>query len=162
MIDANDFKLVMRQYATGVMVLTVRDGMGFHAATVNSVTSVSLAPVLLLVCLEKNARSHELVHAVVTFALSVLSAAQVELGKKFAYDRAARNAPQEYAAGTVSPSGEFLLDGSPAYLECRVVAEYPGGDHTIFLAGVTEARVKADNADPLLYYQSQWRTLHSG
>ncbi len=158
MLDANTFKHVMRQYATGVMVLTVRDGAGFHAATVNSVTSVSLAPVLLLVCLEKNARSHALIHAVGTFALNILAATQVELGKKFSYDRAARSAPQEHAAGTVSARGEFLLDDSPAYLECRVVAEYAGGDHTIFLAEVTDANVQADNADPLLYYHSQWRT----
>src|SRR4029077_20731252 len=91
MVDANLFKQVMRRYATGVMVLTVREGEGMHAVTVNSVTSVSLEPPLVLVCIEKNARSHELVRATGAFALNILSAEQMEAGKKFAYEREARS-----------------------------------------------------------------------
>jgi len=76
MIDANLYKQMMRRYATGVMVLTIREGENFHAVTVNSVTSVSLEPILLLVCLEKNARSHELLRRAGTFALMILSNTQ--------------------------------------------------------------------------------------
>jgi flavin reductase len=159
-ITADSFKQVMRQYATGVMVMTVRDGQNFHAVTVNSVTSVSLEPCLVLVCLENGARSHELVHQAGTFALSILSAAQSELGKKFAYDREARNTPREQAPGALTPRGEFLLDDALGYMECRVVTEYAGGDHTIFLGVVEDAQVaNGSGAEPLIYFQSKWLKL---
>ncbi len=159
MIDATLYKQVMRRYATGVMVLTVRDGNDFHAVTVNSVTSVSLEPIQLLVCLEKNARSHELMQQTKTFALSILSNAQIELGKKFAYDRVARNEPREQSAYFISPRGELLFENSLGYFECRVVAEYAGGDHTIFLGEVVNAEPGAED-DPLIYFQSTWVQLH--
>jgi flavin reductase (DIM6/NTAB) family NADH-FMN oxidoreductase RutF len=160
MTDANLYKQVMRRYATGVMVLTVRaaqeDADDFHAVTVNSVTSVSLEPVLLLVCLEKNARSHELLHAAGTFALNILSAAQMELGKKFAYDRAARNTPRAHAPHCLSERGELLFSDTLGYLECRLIAEYPGGDHTIFLGEVLNAASSDTGADALVYYRGGW------
>lgn len=159
MIDANFYKQVMRRYPTGVMVLTVRDGNDFHAVTVNSVTSVSLEPILLLVCLEKNARSHKLVHEAGTFALSILSHAQMELGKIFAYDRAARNAPREHVSHTLSGRNELLFDDALGYFECRVVAEYAGGDHTIFLGEVIHAAVSDASVNPLIYFESEWVKL---
>jgi flavin reductase len=159
MVDSNLYKQVMRRYATGVMVLTVRDGEGFHAVTVNSVVSVSLDPILLSVSLEKNARSHELMHKAGTFALSILSDKQIELGKKFAYDREARNEPRAQAAWYVSERGELLFEETLGYFECRVTAEYEGGDHTIFLGAVIDTAVVTD-ALPLLYYQGGWHSLH--
>lgn len=162
---ASLYRQVMRHYATGVMVLTVRasesDATGFHAVTVNSVTSVSLDPVLLLVSLEKNARSHQLVHEAGTFALSILSDTQIELGKKFAYDREARNAPRDYAAYWTSERGELLFQDALGYFECRVTAEYPGGDHTIFLAEVVACALNESAASPLVYVKSEWKTLEA-
>lgn len=162
MVDPNLYKRIMRRFATGVMVLTVRDGtQEFHAVTVNSVTSVSLEPVLLLVCLEKDGRSHELLHAAGTFALSILSAEQMELGKKFAYERNARNVPRAHAATTLSAHGELLFQDTPGWLECRVVAEYPGGDHTIFLGEVVEAALGGTRVNPLIYFEGGWAGFFS-
>lgn len=158
MDNVDVYKQVMRRYATGVMVLTVRDGTDFHAVTVNSVTSVSLDPILLLVCLEKDARSHHLVHHAQTFALSILSDAQIEIGKKFAYDRDARNTPREHAPHLITARGELVLDDSLGYFESRVTAEYDGGDHTIFLAQVVNMHLGAD-ANPLIYFKSNWVNL---
>lgn len=158
-IDSILYKQVMRRFATGVMVLTVRDGENFHAVTVNSVTSVSLAPVLLLVCLEKNARSHRLLHEAQTFALNILSDAQMDLGKSLAYDRVARSTPREQAAHHVSARGELWFDDALAYLECRVTAEYEGGDHTIFLGEVVNAVLANAAARPLIYFQGEWKKL---
>lgn len=159
MIDTTLYKQVMRRYATGVMVLTVRDGDDFHAVTVNSVTSVSLEPILLLVCLEKNARSHELLQQTKTFALNILSDAQAELGKTFAYARAARNTPRDQGAHFISARGELLFENALGYFECRVVAAYAGGDHTIFLGEVEDAGLYETNAKPLVYYQTNWTKL---
>ncbi|HZQ11155.1 MAG TPA: flavin reductase family protein [Anaerolineae bacterium] len=158
-LDPNRYKQVMRQYATGVMVLTVPDGDGFHAVTVNSVSSVSLEPVLLLVCLEKNARSHELVHQVGRFALNILADSQEEIGKRFAYDWEARKTPLAHVTGETSANGTLILSESLGFFDCRVVAEYAGGDHTIFLSEVLNAEVKHAGNAPLIYYQSRWLKL---
>lgn len=158
-MDANDYRRVMRRYAAGVMVLTVRDGAGFHAVTVNSVTSVSLEPTLLLVCLDNAARSAQLVRAQQTFLLNILSGQQRELGKQFAFDGAARAAPERYAPHQRTASGELLLDDVLGYLECRVVNEYPGGDHSIFLAEVMQAHAAEKNANPLVYHDGRWRQV---
>ncbi|HZQ10117.1 MAG TPA: flavin reductase family protein [Anaerolineae bacterium] len=159
-LDPNRYKQVMRQYATGVMVLTVPDGEGFHAVTVNSVSSVSLQPVLLLVCLEKNARSHELVHRVERFALNILAASQEEIGRRFAYDWEARKTPIAYVAGRTSENGTLIFSESLGYFDCHVVAEYAGGDHTIFLSEVLNAEVQDQEDAPLIYYQSRWLKLN--
>lgn len=158
MVDTTLYKRIMGRYATGVMVLTVRQDDDFHAVTVNSVASVSLEPTLLLVCLEKNARSHELVHQAQSFALTILSDAQMELGKKFAYERNARNKPRQHSAHFISERGELLLQDSLGYFECRVTAEYDGGDHTIFLAEVLRVEPGA-HVKPLIYFEGQWGKL---
>ncbi len=158
-IEATLLKQVMRRFATGVMVLTVPMGEGMHAVTVNAVTSVSLNPALMLVCIEKNAQSHAAVHAAGVFVLNILSAAQVELGQRFAFDREARQHPQDFTTGYQGQTGALILRDSPAFLECRVVAEYPGGDHTIFIGEVVNAGQVDGAAGPLLYYESHFITM---
>lgn len=155
MVDANSFKQVMRRFATGVMVLTVKAGAETHAVTVNAVTSVSLEPLLMLVCIEKNAVSHELIKAAGAFALNILSEAQRELGARFAYDREARQRPLDWVAGHSGETGALLFDESPGCLECWVTAEYDGGDHTIFLGEVVRLEMRETGAGPLLYYDGE-------
>ncbi len=149
----------MRRFPTGVMVLTVPAPEGMHAVTVNAVTSVSLEPTLMLVCLEKNAQSHQLVQQAGGFVLNILSERQRELGERFAFDRVARTRPNDYATGHRGASGALILDDSLGYLECRVVDQFPGGDHTIFIVEVTSAAFVEVGDDPLLYFMSHFRML---
>ncbi|MGB8648321.1 MAG: flavin reductase family protein [Anaerolineae bacterium] len=158
-IDATVLRQVMRRFATGVMVLTVPSGVGMHAVTVNAVTSVSLNPALMLVCIQQQAQSHALVHEAGIFVLNILSAAQIEVGQRFAFDREARSHAQDFVAGYKGETGGLILQESPAFLECRVVAEYPGGDHTIFLGEVVNAGTMEGAAGPLLYYESHFVTM---
>ena len=137
-MDANTFKQVMRRYATGVMVLTVPDGAGFHAVTVNSAASVSLEPTLVLVCLEKNrARTHWSSRSARLPSI-FCPMTEAEIGKTFAYDRAARDITLAQVQAQPDTEGALIINGSLAFLECRVIAAYPGGDHTIFLSEVTK------------------------
>ncbi len=158
-IEAALLKQVMRRFATGVMVLTVPTGEGMHAITVNAVTSVSLNPTLMLVCIEQHAQSHGFMHTAGVFTLNILSAEQVELGQRFAFDRDARTHPADFVEGYVGQTGGLIFSQAPAFLECRVVAEYPGGDHTIFLGEVVNAGVTKATAGPLLYYESHFITM---
>jgi flavin reductase len=159
-VDINLFKQVMRRFATGVMVLTVRDGLEMHAMTVNAVTSLSLNPLLMLVCIEQNARSIELVRTARTFALNILNDRQRELGERFAYDREARSHPEALVEGYTGRTGALIFKESLGFLECRVTAEYPGGDHTIFIGEVINAQLKETTDGPLLYYGGRWLNLN--
>ncbi len=166
MVDINLFKQVMRRFATGVMVLTVpdhtaRESGAMHAVTVNAVTSVSLNPLLMLVCIEKNAQSHGLVHASGVFALNILGDAQRELGERFAYDREARSHPADFLQGAIGQTGALILHEALGFLECRVVAEYPGGDHTIFIGEVVHAQIQEKSSGPLIYYGGEFLNLPS-
>lgn len=161
-VDLDLFKQVMRRFATGVMVLTVGDGREMHAMTVNAVTSLSLNPLLMLVCIEQNARSLELVHAARAFALNILTEGQAELGRKFAYGWEARSHPEAFVEGYAGETGAYIFKESLGFLECRVTAEYPGGDHTIFIAQVVNARLNETDSGPLLYYGGEFTHLHTG
>jgi flavin reductase (DIM6/NTAB) family NADH-FMN oxidoreductase RutF len=158
-VDVGLFKQVMRRFATGVMVLTVRNGGEMHAMTANAVTSVSLNPLLMLVCIEKSAHSHELVHAAGAFALNILSERQRELGERFAYDREARSHPESLVEGYAGQTGALILQDSLGFLECRVTAEYRAGDHTIFIGQVVNAQLNETASGPLLYYGGRWPSL---
>lgn len=152
----------MRRFATGVMVLTVNDRGESHAITVNAVTSLSLDPLLMLVCIERNARSHELLRRAGAFALNILTEGQRELGERFAYDREARTRPEAFARGYAGETGALIFQDSLGFLECRITAEYPGGDHTIFIGQVVRAELKEPERGPLLYYGGRWLGLAAG
>ncbi len=158
-IDPLSLKQIMRRFATGVMVLTTPAGEGMHAITVNAVASLSLNPTLMLVCIENNAQSHVLVHAAGVYVLNILSDAQVELGQRFAFDREARAHPADFVTGHAGQTGGMIFDGALGYLECRVVQEFPGGDHTIFIGEVVAGGVGDTNSGPLLYFQSHFEFL---
>ncbi len=158
-VDVGLFKQVMRHFVTGVMVLTVPDGDGMHAVTVNGLTSLSLNPLLMLVCIEKNAYSHGLLQQTQKFALNILGGEQAELGRRFAFDREARGRPMELVPGHKGATGAWIFERSLGFLECRVTAEYPGGDHTIFIGEVIGAEVKESADGPLIYYESRFIDL---
>ncbi len=158
-VDVDLFKQVMRHFATGVMVLTVADGEGMHAVTVNGLTSLSLSPLLMLVCIEHNAYSHGLLRETKSFALNILGSDQAEWGQRFAFDREARGRPMELVEGHRGQTGAWIFDHTLGFLECRVSAEYPGGDHTIFVGEVLTAGVGETEAGPLLYYDRQFISL---
>ncbi len=126
--------------------------------TVSSFASVSLTPPLVLVCLENTSRTNRLVQASGVFAVSILHESQAELADHFAGrvpDDTDRFADIPFhTAGTGSP----IVEGCPAYLDCRLVASHPAGTHTIFLGEVVEAVRRQDGA-PLLYFQRGYHRL---
>lgn len=138
------------------MVMTVRHDHTTHAMTANAVASVSLDPPLVLICIEKSAQSHALVAGAQAFALTVLGERQQDLGERFAYDAAARADPCSVAPCFTAVTGAPIFCEGLGYLDCRVVATYPGGDHSIFVAEVVAANVTAVSEGPLLYYGSKF------
>jgi flavin reductase (DIM6/NTAB) family NADH-FMN oxidoreductase RutF len=146
----------MGQFATGVTVLTtVHDGR-FHGMTANSVTSVSLDPLLILVCLVREARTCLAIQQAERFAVNILGEHQEELSRRFA------RPGQDHFDGldvVTGPHGLPLLPDCLAYLACQVTEIVQAGDHDVVFAEVDHCRVSADGAAPLLFFQGGYRKL---
>lgn len=153
-MDDARFKLAMSHFASGVTVVTTeRDGTPY-GMTVASFASLSLHPPLVLVCIEKNVKTHEAIAAAGAFGVSILSAAQADVSGRFA------SKSDDKFAGVKTRRGELgipLIDGAICTLECRVHDQLPGGDHSIFVGEVVDVRTA--EAEPLVYYRSGYRQL---
>ena len=154
-IDKRRFCLACGRFSTGIAVATVLDAAGEpHGITVNSFTSVSIAPPLILVCLDHRARvlQHFLPEA--PFAINVLSDVQREISDYFASSQRDRFQGIEWKPGS---AGAPLLPRSLAHLECTVHKRIPTGDHDIVIGEVMEAHIH--EGKPLLFYASGYHTL---
>jgi flavin reductase (DIM6/NTAB) family NADH-FMN oxidoreductase RutF len=155
-IDDASFKLAMSQFASGVTVVTTEHEGERYGMTVASFASLSLRPPLVIVCIEKNVRSHDAIAASGKFGVSILAADQTAVSNRFA-SRAEDKF--EGVATTTSGSGVPLIDGAVCKIECRLREALPGGDHSIFVGEVTDV-VTGDGA-PLVYFRSSYRELAS-
>ena len=154
-IDDAHFKLALSHFASGVTVVTTEHEGVRYGMTVASFASLSLHPPLIVVCLETNAKSHDAVAAAGKFGVSILSAGQAEVSGRFA----SRKIDDKFEGVAVVEGqlGVPLIEGAICALECRVHAQLPGGDHSIFVGEVVDARM-TDGA-PLLYFRSGYRSL---
>jgi flavin reductase len=153
------FRGVMGRFATGVTVMTARaDGVP-HGMTANAVSSVSLEPRLVLVCVERTTVMSERVERAGAFALNVLGAGQDGVSDRFADGDRPDGDPQ--FAGievTTAATGSPILAEAMAWLDCRVWASYDGGDHVIVVGEVVDLAEVSD-AGPLLYYRGGYHRL---
>ncbi len=157
-MDQREFRRVMGQFATGVTVVTTRTGDLLQGITVNAFTSVSLEPMLVLVCIERKALCHAAIANSGIFAVNVLAEDQVHLSELFARrtctDAERFNRVRYHTEATGAP----LLEGTLAQIDCRVVAAYDGGDHTLFLGSVQWMGL-GDARDPLLFFGGRYGVL---
>lgn len=162
-VDPTTFRHVMRKFATGVTLLTVRDGETVHAMTANAFASVSLDPTLVLVCVEKTATSHGLISHAGLFALNILSNRQEELARRFAKQTAVPADPFADVPIHAAATGAPIIDDCVAFLDCRVVAAHAAGDHTIFVGQVEQAGFgPARDEEPLLWLDGAYTARSSG
>ena len=156
MVTSDRFRQVMGNFATGITVVTTRDVGGKpYGLTVNSFTSVSLHPILVLVCLDNKLSGLQAFKDSKHFGVSILSEHQQDLSRLFAQKDSERP-PALYFEGKL---GMPLLRNSLAVMECEIVAVYAGGDHQIFLGEVQTAEVlQLDH--PLLYFRGKYRVLN--
>lgn len=137
MASAASLRSAMASYPTGVTIVAARtDDGGLIGLTVNSFTSVSLEPPLVLVCLWHESTSHDPIIAAGGFAVSVLAASQGDIAMRFA------KRPSEGRFDEVpwkeAPSGHPVVEGASAWLDCSVHEVITAGDHSIVL-GMTTA-----------------------
>lgn len=159
-VSQSDFRKAMGCFATGITVITLDQDGDVHGMTANAFTSVSLEPRLVLVCVDKKARTHAHLHAKQRFGVNVLSAEQRAISEYYASasrinDQAAEGAGARFDR---TAHGTPVLHDALAYLECRLQTAQDAGDHTIFIAEVEEV-VFLREGDPLIFFRGKYRTI---
>ena len=155
-IGAAEFRRVLGHYATGVTVVTSadRDGAAW-GLTANAVSSVSLDPPLVLVCVDRESDTHRAIETSESFAISVLDEGGERLARRFADDPV--ETKFEGIAWREEVTGAPVLDAALAWVDCRLWATYDGGDHSIFVGEVVAA--DAREGPPLLYFRGGYGRL---
>ena len=155
--DPRTLRDALSCFATGVTVVTCLSGEGQPAGlTVNSFTSVSLDPPLLLVCLAKVAASATVLIEASHFAVNVLQTGQQPASIRFSTRDEDRFGATPWSCGE---AGAPILTDSLGVFECERFAVYDGGDHHILVGEVIKASFDA-SLDPLLYFRGRYRRLH--
>jgi flavin reductase (DIM6/NTAB) family NADH-FMN oxidoreductase RutF len=163
-VDPELLRAVMRHWPTGVTVLTSRHGGQVHGMTVNSFTSVSLEPPLILACIEQEVRTHRMIEDSGVFAISFLRTGQSWISDRFA-GRETEHADRFEGLKTYTAvTGAPILAENIGFLDCMVVAAHPAGNHTIFVAEVVAASTgsapAAENGlRPLLYFDRAYHEM---
>ncbi len=156
--DTRAYRTLVGRFATGVTVVTVNDGGVYRAMTANSLTSVSLEPLLMLICVTRDASMHDPIHEAGTFAVNLLASDQRAVGELFAR-RGELPEPMGGVPFHVGGTGAPLLAGVLGWFECEVWREYDGGDHTIFVGRVVDMDFARPEGDPLVFFAGRYRTL---
>lgn len=158
-LNPADFRKAMGCFATGVTIITVDLEGEVHGMTANAFASVSLDPLLVLVCVDHSTRTHAHLHAKKRFGINVLRENQQAISEYYASpERTPENAEAEAGARFErTRHGTPVLQGSLAYLECRLHSAQIAGDHTIFIAEVEN--VVVCEGDPLLFFKGKYRRV---
>ena len=140
------------------MITVEYDDGQVHGMTANAFASVSLDPLLVLVCISRNARTHGFVHIQKRFGINVLAEDQEDWARFFAQ---VEQEPQEARRLGIkfwrTQQGTPMLQGTLAHLDCKLVEAHEAGDHTIFLGSVEQ--IETGEGEPLLFYRGKYRKL---
>ena len=152
-VSSETFRQALREWASGVTIVTSRRGDTVHGMTVSAFASVSLDPPLVLVCADKASNTHGLIAEAGVFAVHVLAQGNGELSNLFASkpDEEQRFDGIAWRTGT---TGAPILPGAVAVLECRVVASHDAGDHVIHVGSVEALELAG--GEPLVYHRGSY------
>ncbi|MBV6495299.1 MAG: flavin reductase [Acidobacteria bacterium ACB1] len=158
MISNEEFRRAMSHFASGVTVITTRDAAGApHGITVSAFCSLSVEPPLVLACINKMTGSHYAFIERRAFVVHILGEHQRHVSEQFAeplLDKFAGMPLQE------TESGLPVITGALVTLECSLVQNYDGGDHSILVAEVKSSTV--NDAKPLIYFRGDYRLIDLG
>jgi len=159
-IDPLEFRSIIGHFPTGVTVITTAAGEELQGMTANAVASLSLDPLLVLVCVDKGTHTHRVLERGGVFAVNILGEHQEEVSRLFARRAEPEVGTLRGQRFTLGRTGAPILEDCLAYLECRVTEVLEGGDHTIFLGEVIDGRIVGDAA-PLIFYRGRYHGLNA-
>lgn len=154
-ISKDEFRAALARFPSGVTVVTTRDARGkFYGITVSAFSSVSLAPPLVLVCIDRETGTHFALSESEHFAVHILAEGQEKVSNRFASRLEEKFSGIDYRLGI---EGVPVLTDSVVALECRVAHRHEGGDHTIFVGEIERAEIRDEK--PLVYWHGDYRKL---
>ncbi len=157
-----DLRRAMRNFATGVCVVTTYrdgpDGRGHDAVTVNSLTSVSLDPPLVSMCLRHDSSFLEDLLTTKLWAVSILDVGADDIASAFAKSRASRAAAMCTLSATLGERTGALLLESPSWLECGLRQHFQVGDHILLIGNVLAAGTQ-ERRPPLVFLQGAYHAV---
>lgn len=154
--DSKNLRNVLGFFTTGVAIITTQDSEGKSVGvTVNSFSSVSLSPPLILFSMATTSNCTSTFEACKVFTVNVLGTRQKDLALMFAKPS---SADWDSVAIAQGDNGCPKIEGSIAHLECEMFNIVPGGDHLIFIGKVTGIRSEEHDA-PLIYYRGAFKEL---
>lgn len=158
-LNQSDFRKAMGAFATGVTIITLDLDGEVHGMTANAFASVSLDPMLVLVCVDHSTRTHAHLHAKKRFGINVLCDDQGRISEYYARPERTHERAEAEAGARFDRTrhGTPILHGSLAYLECRLHSAQMAGDHTIFIAEVEDVIVQ--EGQPLLFFRGKYRKV---
>jgi flavin reductase (DIM6/NTAB) family NADH-FMN oxidoreductase RutF len=156
--EQDQFRMVMRQWASGISVVSTRFKKINHGMTVSSFSSVSIEPQLVTISLMKDSRTHDFVLSAKVFGITLLSETQKEISKKFAGQIPdSENRFKGIETWTLVTGSPLLKDGL-AFLDCRLIEAFDFGTNSLIIGEVVATKVGNDGR-PLLYYDQQYHLL---
>ncbi len=151
-----ELRKVMRVYPQGVTVVSFRKDNTFYGITVSAFTSISLEPPLIMISISKQSKIHDLIIEAEYFVVNFLAEDQKIVSDIFAGRVNVINR-FEVVKYFFDITGCPIIKGVRAYLECKKYKVYDGGDHSIILGEVINAK-KLNDKPPLVYYMQQYTT----
>ncbi|MCX5440089.1 flavin reductase family protein [Streptomyces sp. NBC_00056] len=158
--DVAAFRAAMARFPTGVTLLTQGSGDETLVMTLNTLTSVSLDPLLILVSVKASGRMRPRISSSGSFAVNVLAESQLDLALEFCRpDRPEGRAAMLRLGAEEGVTGNAVLPAAETYVECVLDAEYTAGDHTLLIGRVVALSGGSSEPDPLLFHQGRFGRL---
>ncbi|MCR2821586.1 flavin reductase family protein [Lederbergia panacisoli] len=151
-MDDRLFRTAMGRFATGVTVITTKVNGIVHGMTANAFVSVSLDPKLILISIGEKAQMNQLLKESSNFAISILNNHQEDLSAYFA-----GQIKEERTIGFDIFNGMDVIKDSLVNMTCTVQNSVIAGDHTLYIAEVTDLRIQ--DGDPLLFYGGEYKEI---
>lgn len=153
-LSADEFRDVIGHFASGVTVITVEHDDKRYGSTASAVSSLSLEPPMVLICMSRESSTGQAIAAAGRFAINILTDEQDELAQQFA-----KKSPDKFhgVSAKAGPRGQPLLTDALATMECEVAEDVSGGTHTVFLGEVQSAT--SNEGSPLAYFRGEFGRL---
>lgn len=157
-VSPDDFKGALGSWAAGVTIVTTKQNDLIYGITVSSFSSLSVDPLLIIVCIAKSNKLADMVVDTKKFAVSILAEGQDDISN--AFSKSGRDPLPEFEgiATITAETGCPIIEGSIAYLDCELHEALEGGDHIIAVGRVVAASYDPE-VKPLMYFRRGYRTV---
>ena len=158
--DAQDFKDAASKFASGVTIVAVKTDNDFHAMTVSAFSTISMDPLLIMVCISNKAKMHDILLNHKKFSVSILEESQSAISNHFAGQKQPDLLGQDFGKANMINIDEHynIVNNSSSFFLCELDESYEKGDHTLFFGKVIKSQ-SIVLKKPLIYYSRGYSSI---